>query len=287
MGMGDSNGLQIFSGLPTVRLTTVGGSRAIILQQGAHVVSWVPAGLGEQLYLSPKSAFQPGQAVRGGVPVIFPQFAERGPYGRHGFARTQAWVLDSVESRAEEAVARLRLTDTEQTRSLWPHRFELILTVRLRDRSLEMTLGCHNPGSESFDFTAALHTYLGVDQLAHSWVYGLEGVRFQDSARVGGDGVQGSKPIQPAGEWDRIYWNAQSPLELREQTGGSLRRVAIRQQGFQDVVVWNPGPEKCAALKDIPADGYQRMLCIEAAQIAAPVRLAPGQAWSGRQILEV
>jgi glucose-6-phosphate 1-epimerase len=37
----------------------------------------------------------------------------------------------------------------------------------------------------------------------------------------------------------------------------------------------------------MPDDGYRRMLCIEAAVIDKPVTLAPGEAWSGRQLLSV
>jgi glucose-6-phosphate 1-epimerase len=37
----------------------------------------------------------------------------------------------------------------------------------------------------------------------------------------------------------------------------------------------------------MPADGYERMVCLEAAQIGTPVVLLPGQAWSGAQTLRL
>ena len=67
-----------FNGHPAVALQSSDGARATILLHGAHLVSWVPAGGQEQIYLSPTSAYGEGQAVRGGVPVIFPQFSTRG-----------------------------------------------------------------------------------------------------------------------------------------------------------------------------------------------------------------
>jgi glucose-6-phosphate 1-epimerase len=51
------------------------------------------------------------------------------------------------------------------------------------------------------------------------------------------------------------------------------------------VVVWNPWEEKCAALPDMPKDGFRRMLCVESAAAAKPVALEPGDTWFGRQTL--
>ena len=54
---------------------------------------------------------------------------------------------------------------------------------------------------------------------------------------------------------------------------------------FEDTVVWNPGPEKCASLPDMPDEDWPLMLCVEAAQIGNPVRLSPGEEWAGMQTL--
>ena len=70
--------------------------RLKIYLHGAHVTSWVPAGGDERLFLSQKSEFRPGAAIRGGVPVIFPQFGGLGTLPKHGFARTLPWDLSSL-----------------------------------------------------------------------------------------------------------------------------------------------------------------------------------------------
>src|SRR5688500_11788592 len=93
------------------------GGRARVLPHGAHVLSWVPAGGGERLFVSERSRPAPSVAVRGGVPVVFPQFASEGPLPKHGFARTATW--DVV--RAEADAVTLRLADSPETRALWPH----------------------------------------------------------------------------------------------------------------------------------------------------------------------
>src|SRR6185295_5784580 len=92
-------------GQPAIALQTPDGARATVLLHGAHVVSWQPAGRGEMLYLSPKAVAGDGRAVRGGIPVIFPQFERRGPLPRHGFARNRAWQLIDSQQQGRHALA--------------------------------------------------------------------------------------------------------------------------------------------------------------------------------------
>ena len=63
------------------------------------------------------------------------------------------------------------------------------------------------------------------------------------------------------------------------------RALAITTTNFPDVVIWNPGAEKAAAMKDMEPEGERRMLCIEAAAAQRPVRLEAGSSWSGTQTL--
>ena len=59
----------------------------------------------------------------------------------------------------------------------------------------------------------------------------------------------------------------------------------MRQHGFCDAVVWNPGPE--ADIPDLPADGYCHFVCVESALIERPLLLAGGEHWHGSQCLQV
>ena len=68
-----------FHGQPALRLATASGARAVVALHGAQVLSWAPPGGEERLYLSPKAVFDGHSAVRGGIPVCFPQFADLGP----------------------------------------------------------------------------------------------------------------------------------------------------------------------------------------------------------------
>ncbi|MCV2368089.1 D-hexose-6-phosphate mutarotase [Roseateles oligotrophus] len=270
--------------MDAIELVSPDGARATLLLHGGHLVSWQPAGADEQLYMSPKSVFASGQAIRGGVPVIFPQFAARGPLQRHGFARTKPWSLVSAEQGKDDALAVLRLCDDAATRMFWPHAFELELSVRISGREIQIELACENKGEEAFEFTAALHSYLRVADLDSTSLQGLTAMRYWDSVDEM-EKVQRVDLLLPGGDLDRIYHRVREDLTLKERLATTERRVQIRQQGFEDAVVWNPGAEKCAALADMPADGYKQMLCVEAAAIEVPLRLAASESWSGMQTL--
>jgi glucose-6-phosphate 1-epimerase len=270
-----------FNDQPAVQLRAPDGAHATILLHGAHLVSWYPKGEDEQLYLSPKARFEAGQAVRGGVPVCFPQFSDRGSLPKHGFARTRAWTLQEAQVRGEHAYAVLRLVDDAATRALWPHAFEAELTVSLSGAQIDIELAVTNTGDSPFNFTAALHTYLRTGNVLKAQVEGLMGARYYDHVS-GEDGKQQwIDVLTVAQELDRIYWQAPQPMTLHELG----RRVQLRQDAFEDTVVWNPGPQQCAKLADMPAEGWRDMLCIEAAQISSAVILRPGDEWAGRQTL--
>lgn len=275
-------GTTEFRGQPAVRLTAPDGAQAVVLLQGAHVVSWqTPDGV-EQLYLSERANYATGQAVRGGVPVIFPQFECRGPLPRHGFARTSAWTLTQAATGPGDALAVFQLGDSEATRAVWPGSFQAELTVRVGGPRLDIELAVDNPGTEPLRFTAALHTYLRVDDVGQARLSGLHRLRYQDSVR-GTEQIDMQPHLQVAGELDRIYFDVARPLQLDD----AQRRLDITAEGFNDVVVWNPGAEKGAALADMPPEGFCHMLCVEAAVIGTPVTLPPGGEWLGRQSLQV
>jgi glucose-6-phosphate 1-epimerase len=269
-----------FRGQPAVRLAAPDGATAVVLLHGAQVVSWRPAGGGERLFLSERCRFGAGAAVRGGVPVIFPQFGTRGPLPRHGLVRTVPWTLSRAETGADDALAVLQLTDDESTRAAWPHAFALELTVCVRAGRLDVELAATNTGEAAFDFTAALHTYLAVDDVASVRLIGLQGCRYEDCV-AGAERVEDGYALRAAGEVDRVYLDVPAPLRL-DGAGVPLR---IEAANFPDVVVWNPGRDGAAALADLAPEAFRRFLCVEAACVGRPLRLDPGAHWWGRQTL--
>jgi len=267
---------------PVVTIRAEDGAVAEIHRHGAHVTSWRPAGDAEErLYLSGRSEFDGAAAIRGGVPVIFPQFATEGPLPRHGFARTSLWSLGVVAREADGAAdAELVLRDTAETRAVWDAAFKVVLGVRVIARRLSIALQVENTGRAHFTFTAALHTYLRVRDVADAQIAGLRGTSY----RVSGDRgliVDDAERLLVSDYLDRVYVGAPRRLELRERD----RSMVVEAKGFPDAVVWNPGSERAAAIDDLDPGGERRFVCIEAAVVQVPVTLAAGQRWDGSQTL--
>ena len=265
------------NGFPKVNLTGPDGSRAEVYLHGAHVTSWIPAGDQERLYLSAASEFRDGVAIRGGVPVIFPQFSNWGPLPKHGFARNRAWDLISVAAGA----ARFQLRDSDATRRIWPHAFLAEFTLTLRERQLVMELAITNLDQEPFSFTAALHTYLRVADLATTRVEKLGGLKYLDAA-LKQAAVQTEDTLTFSGEVDRVYFDANDVI-----VNDGVRSLEVQNVGFPDGVIWNPGAALAAKLADLDPDGDRHFVCVEGAIFRAPITLEPYQMWRGGQTLTI
>ncbi len=276
-------------------LAAADGARAAVLPYGAHLVSWTPApgapgGADERLFVSRRAEYRAGAAVRGGVPVIFPQFSDvvagPGPSIRHGFARTRPWRVVRTERAADGAAeAVLALADADldaDTRARWPHPFRAELRVRVAGATLAVTLAVENTGDAPFAFTGALHTYLRAGDAAAARARGLEAAPARDNAAAGAPRPPLGTPLGFGAEVDHLYPRVPGPVTLDDPALGRATRA--EQTGFPDVVVWNPGPARGAALADLEPDGWRRFACVEAAA-AEPVTVAPGARWDGAQCL--
>jgi glucose-6-phosphate 1-epimerase len=265
----------------SVTLAATDGASAEVYCHGAHVTSWRPApGYAERLFLSATSDLSGNTAIRGGIPVIFPQFAAEGPLPRHGFARTSTWTFDGQELDKGEAVARFTLESSDATRAVWPAEFRATLMVQVGGNRLHVALGVENTGDNDIAFTCALHTYLRVHDAAAAEIVGLHGAPFRVSGSRDTLVFDDAESLRVSGEVDRVYVGAPPSVTLREQRS----EVVVETTQFPDVVIWNPG-SRAASLPDMEAGGERRMVCIEAAAVQQPIVLAPEQRWSGTQSL--
>lgn len=272
---------ETFRGQPCIRLHAGNGDTALVALHGAQVLSWIAGGR-ERLYLSPQAVFDGQAAIRGGVPLCFPQFNQRGSLPKHGFARNLAWRAEDAQAEAGTTRLALHLVDDERTRAWWPQVFAARVDVALSEGQLHVECTVRNTGAVAWDFTIALHSYLRVDDIAQARLQGLDGCARWDAVQDVHGTQQG--PVTFAGEYDSVFAAAPAPLVLHD---GAHRLELAQSPGMGQTVVWNPGAALCARLPDLPADGYAHMLCVEAAQIDTPVILAPGTTWAGGQCLRV
>ena len=255
-----------------------------VSEYGGQLLSWKDAAGIEQLYTPDNLCIDYGKSLRGGVPVCFPQFSGRGVLPKHGLVRTRPWRL---LAKTETALI-LAISDDAETREVWLTAFDLIQSIILDERGLSIALDVHNRSALPIVFTAALHTYLRVSDVTRCSLQGLNNYDYEDAADGGRFKTQYGD-LHIAGEVDRVFADAPKSLRLKRGTlqhaQPAYTHLCITQGGFNDTVVWCPGPDIAAAFTDMPADDWQRMLCVEAAAAAQPVTLLAGGHWQGWQRL--
>ena len=259
------------------RLALPGGDTVWVALQGAHVVSWQAAGR-ERLYLSPRNRWDGQTAIRGGVPVCFPQFNQRGTLPKHGFARNSLWSAARPVVQDDRVQQEFSLSWSAQSLALWQSRFEARLHVDLAPGALTLTLTVHNLDSRPLQFSGALHSYLAVDDIAQARLQGLQGQAEWNA--LTDHHAPAAAELQFEGEFDRVYAAPPGALFLQD---GSHRLEISQSPSWANNVVWNPGRDKCAPMADLPADGYTQFLCVEAAQVMAPIGVDAGTHWQGWQ----
>ena len=270
--------------LDRVTLRHFSGATAEVSRRGAQVLSWKRANGVEMLFLAQNEQYSAGEPMRGGIPVVFPQFGSMGTLPMHGLIKAAMWeIVENSKDPNGAAYVLLRTSDTEVTRGLWPHPFRATLRVTL-DEALSTSLTIENTGNAPFEFQSGLHTYLRVGDVRRVSIQGLERATYQDWRRKGVERREGSGPLRIAAPINRVYLRRPDRVTLYDESRG--RTVLIDRAGFGDVVVWNPG-EKEASRFGLAEGEWLTMLAVEPAQVQPKVQLTPGQLWSGTQRLRL
>ncbi len=250
---------------------------AEIYLQGAHVTSFKPYNSLELLWMSPESNFEPGKAIRGGIPLCFPWFGPAKEEGlpQHGFGRLMTWDVSEVKTLPNgETFICLQLYSSEETKKYWPHDFcaELLITV---GRKLTANLKVTNTSEIEFDYTCALHTYYLVSNIAHISINGLQGTKYRNSFAPEVF-TQEEEILQINKEENRYYFDTESTCLIEDLA--VKRTIVAEKSGSKVTVVWNPGAESCAKMSDVPDEGYKNFVCVEGVNTFDDViKLAPQQ----------
>ncbi len=272
-------------GMRCVRLVHPLGGEVVVSEYGAQVLSWVsPAGR-EVLFLSENAIFEDGHPIRGGIPIVFPQFNQRGSLPRHGFARTKPWsIVRQTVSNADAVSVTLRLEPDADIRALWPHDFVLELDIVLSDVLL-LAMRVENRGEDSFSYSNALHTYLRVNDISQTSITGLKGFVVEDFLDGNNRFIEERERVVIDGAVDRVY-NGSSQVITISDKAVPFKHTLVKE-GFPDAVIWNPGLEGAREIPDMADHEYTSMICVESGCVIEPQAVAPGETKVHVQIMRV
>ena len=265
-----------------------GQAELLVAQQGAHILSYQLAGQPPLIWLNDEAVFQTGKSIRAGVPVCWPWFGnfERNPPSvqamrvsdqpacAHGLVRALDWELEGIETEGDSLNVVFALPVPENGLPGWPHQVDLKLNIRL-DEQLQIDLTSHNRGTDSVTISQALHSYFAVSDVRNVHVEGVDGLQYIETLDNWNTVTQHGD-LRFSGETDRIYLNTPDKLSIVDPAWE--RRIELTARGSRSAVIWNPWIERAAAFSDMADDGWQRMLCIETANVLGDVvTLAPGE----------
>ncbi|CAK18087.1 D-hexose-6-phosphate mutarotase [Pseudomonas entomophila] len=262
----------------------------LIAQQGAQVLSYQRIGEPPLLWLSDQAIFRQGKSVRAGAPVCWPWFGifERNPDSvkamykgeqppAHGLVRGRDWQLLGVEEAGDTLRIEFALPEAQGDLPGWPHEVELKLVVEL-GQQLKLTLTSYNLGNTDVTLSQALHSYFAVSDVRQVQVEGVDGLAYIETL-ANWEQRQQQGNLGFAGETDRIYLNAPERLAIVDPHWN--RRITLQAGGSRTAVIWNPWTDRARDLPDMADDGWQRMLCIETANVMDDVvTLRPGASHS-------
>eukprot|EP00549_Striatella_unipunctata_P002133 CAMPEP_0118719242 /NCGR_PEP_ID=MMETSP0800-20121206/29341_1 /TAXON_ID=210618 ORGANISM="Striatella unipunctata, Strain CCMP2910" /NCGR_SAMPLE_ID=MMETSP0800 /ASSEMBLY_ACC=CAM_ASM_000638 /LENGTH=299 /DNA_ID=CAMNT_0006626539 /DNA_START=462 /DNA_END=1361 /DNA_ORIENTATION=+ len=271
---------------------TKSGAKTTIHPCGACLMSYITSEGREVIFVSKLAKLDGSKAVRGGIPLVFPQFGQPDKsMPQHGFLRTNIWGLDESSLYDTEAGAGgnfvLPLSKVVKSRGgawdIGTTKYDCVatFTIRITADTLTTKLTIDNTGNVPFDFQILYHTYYKIAGGAAldknvCYVKGLQGYDVHD--KITGDQYeQGSDPISVDNlEVDRVYTPKAGVANISLECGtGDDERIALEASGKVDgkdvaigCVVWNPYIAKSKATSDFGDEEYHDMICVEPGMIA-------------------
>jgi galactose mutarotase-like enzyme len=247
--------------------TATGDELRIVPERGGLVTGWRSGGQ-EWLYFDAERFADPTKSIRGGIPVLFPICGglAGSPLPQHGFARDLPWQLQElseVSGASADAFSgagvRLRLVDTDATRAVFPHAFQLELDYRLTPGGLAITARVSNTApvddgsgggvtAQPLPFSLGLHPYFAVQDLAAVRLEGLPDRCFDHIPMA---------EAATAGQLERLasgvdfLAHPSGAVRLLDSAGASGGRwIAMHPQAPLDLaVVWTEPPRSMVCLE--------------------------------------
>jgi len=151
----------------------------IVPERGGLITEWKSKGK-ELLYFDLDRFMHKDKSVRGGIPILFPICGDL-PEGylidgkkyflkQHGFARDLPWSIGLMKDNLGIS---LKLSDSNDSRLSFPFFFTLHMDVRLKEKSLLISVKIYNQGQDIMPFSFGLHPYFKVSDLQTIKIDGL------------------------------------------------------------------------------------------------------------------
>lgn len=249
---------------------------------GAHVLELQLCGH-DILYLSPKAPLDGTKAIRGGIPLCFPQFGPTGvpglsPLPQHGIARNKRWTLINTTDNS----LKFQLRYDDSTLAVYPFRFTTTITYTVSGHEFIATWHVDNDDEKPMPFTCALHTYFKVNSITTTTVHGLNGCKYISNLdkKVA---IENNDVIRINDEVDRVYYSVPNAVTIDSGTDS----VTVNASGMPDCVLWNPASVKTSKMTDMPADGYLNFVCVENGCIEHAVIVEPHSSYTMQSTISI
>ncbi|CAH2077931.1 unnamed protein product [Thlaspi arvense] len=270
------------NGLDKIIVRDRRGRSVEVYLYGGQVTSWKNEKGEDLLFMSSKAIFEPPTAIRGGIPVLFPQYSNTGPLPGHGFVRNRFWKIDAhppplPSHPSSNALVDLILRSSQDDFKIWPHKFVYRLRVSLgHGGDLTLTSRVKNTDVKPFNFTTGFHPYFSVSDISEIQVEGLHNLDYLDQQKNRTRFTDHGKVITFDSQLDRLYLSA--PNKIRIVDHKKKKTIVVHKEGLVDAVVWNPWDKK---VSDLGVEDYRRFVAVEPVAVAKPITLKPGQEWKG------
>lgn len=238
---------------------------------GGHLIWFKPANQDDVIWLSEEAIIDPTKAIRGGIPVCWPWFGKAGTPS-HGFARNSQWAIKEHRENETGVIVALGLQDSDATREIWPHKFELTITFELGE-SLKVSLTSTNTDDHAWSYGGALHTYFDIADITKAHLTGM-GAPYIDGVQ-GGVQAEGGNALLITQEVDRVYTAPEAIIAIHDTP--RQRQILVENQGHNAAVIWNPWQALCENMADMATNSFETMVCVESTIHGEGVTLAPNE----------
>lgn len=258
---------------------------ARISQFGGQLLSYIPKGKNEIIWLSNKAKLDGSKPIRGGAPICWPWFGpaknEHKDEPQHGYVRNLNWNITHTTVNQQS----MDIILSPQIPNALKHKISLTVELKITfsfetstpvgsSNACSIELTTINSTDKPQGLSQAIHTYFSIESISNCRITGLNDVNYID--KLDNQVVKNQQgDILITEHTDRIYITDLSSVDLQSQN----MAVQISGKGHDSIVIWNPWVDNAKAMPDFDDEGYKHMICVEMAN-TQNLTLQPGQTHS-------